>query len=124
MLHVRHRARTASRLPYRRTHERPSLEKRTMHRFMAVASLVMAIATPRVALAQVDRATRTGTVTDTAGAVVPGATVSITNSSTNVSSQQVSTDTGSYQFVNLIPGPYVLTVELAGFKKSSHAVTL
>jgi len=95
-----------------------------MHRFMAVASLVMAIATPRVALAQVDRATRTGTVTDTAGAVVPGATVSITNSSTNVSSQRVSTDTGSYQFVNLIPGPYVLTVELAGFKKSSHAVTL
>ena len=95
-----------------------------MYRFMAVASLVMAIATPGVALAQVDRATLSGTVTDSAGAVVPGASVSITNTSTNVSSQQVSTDTGSYLFVNLIPGPYQLTVELTGFKKSSQAVTL
>jgi hypothetical protein len=95
-----------------------------MNRFLALATLAMVIAAPRLALAQVDRATLTGTITDTAGAVVPGATVTLTNTSTNVSSQQQTTETGAYQFVNLIPGPYQVLVELTGFKKSSQTVTL
>ncbi|HEY7058911.1 MAG TPA: TonB-dependent receptor, partial [Vicinamibacterales bacterium] len=97
---------------------------RIMNRFLPVAALLIAIAAPRPALAQVDRATLTGTVTDTAGAVVPGATVSITNTATNVASQQQTTDTGSYLFVNLIPGTYQVVVELSGFKKSAQTVTL
>jgi outer membrane receptor protein involved in Fe transport len=76
------------------------------------------------ALAQVDRATVSGTVKDSGGAVLPGATVTVTNLATNVASRQQTTETGSYLVVNLIPGRYQLDVALDGFKKSSQVVTL
>ena len=47
-----------------------------------------------------------GIVTDTTGAVVPGAGTRIA----------VTNDTGSYQFVNLVPGNYQIDVEGKGFK--------
>jgi len=76
------------------------------------------------AWAQVDRASLGGIVRDTAGAVVPGATIIVTNLSTNVEARQVSSDAGGYQITNLIPGQYRVDVELTGFKKSSQIVTL
>ena len=94
-----------------------------MKRILAVAAL-LALVTPAALWAQVDRATLTGTIKDTAGAVLPGATVSITNLATNVTSQQQTTDTGTYLFVNLIPGKYQIAVELSGFKKSAQVTTL
>jgi hypothetical protein len=94
-----------------------------MKRILAVAAL-LALVTPAALWAQVDRATVTGTIKDTAGAVLPGATVSITNVATNVASQQQTTDTGTYLFVNLIPGKYQIAVELSGFKKSAQVTTL
>ena len=71
-----------------------------MNRMSAIIALLL-LMTPAAALAQVDRATLTGTVKDAGGAVLPGATVSISNLATNVSSQQPTTETGSYLFVNL-----------------------
>jgi hypothetical protein len=94
-----------------------------MKRVFTIA-LLAAILVPSAAFAQVDRATLTGTVKDTAGAVVPGATVSITNVATNTASHQTTTDTGEYLFVSLIPGKYQIDVELSGFKKTSQTVTL
>ena len=95
-----------------------------MKRFAALAALIFAIAVPRFAFAQVDRATLSGVVKDTGGGVVPGATVVVTNLATNVAAQEVTTATGSYQVVNLIPGRYRIDVELTGFKKVSQVVTL
>ena len=63
-------------------------------------------------------------VKDTGGGILPGATVVVTNMSTNQESRQVTSDTGGYQVVNLIPGRYQVEVELTGFKKSSQVVTL
>ena len=94
-----------------------------MKRLLVVLAL-LALVVPRTVLAQVDRATLTGTVKDSGGAIIPGATVSITNVATNVASQQQTTETGSYLFVNLIPGQYRIDVELSGFKKTSQLVTL
>src|SRR5262245_35001763 len=94
-----------------------------MKRILVVAAL-LALAIPGVALAQVDRATLAGTIKDSGGAVIPGATVSVTNVATNVASQQQTTETGTYLFVNLIPGKYEIDVELSGFKKTSQIVTL
>src|SRR5262245_52339563 len=94
-----------------------------MKRILVVAVL-LALAIPGVALAQVDRATLAGTIKDSGGAVIPGATVSVTNVATNVASQQQTTETGTYLFVNLIPGKYEIDVELSGFKKTSQVVTL
>src|SRR3954451_592330 len=95
-----------------------------MKRLAAVVAMLCALAVPRAAMAQVDRATLTGTVKDVAGAVVPGATVTVTNLATGVSDTQTTTDTGTYLTVNLIPGRYRVDVELSGFKKSSQTVVL
>ncbi len=55
-------------------------------------------------------------VKDSAGDVVPGATLTLVNTGTNERRQGVSDGDGTYQFVNLVPGTYRLQVELAGFK--------
>ena len=94
-----------------------------MKRFM-IAAMLLALALPGSALAQVDRATLSGLVKDSGGAVLPGVTVTVTNLATNVASTQQTTETGSYLVVNLIPGRYQIEVELTGFKKSSQIVTL
>ena len=94
-----------------------------MKRFLIVAALV-AIVAPGSVFAQVDRATLTGTLKDTGGAVLPGATVTVTNLATNIKSTQQTTDTGSYLIVNLIPGRYQVEFELSGFKKVSQIVAL
>jgi Carboxypeptidase regulatory-like domain/TonB-dependent Receptor Plug Domain/TonB dependent receptor-like, beta-barrel len=94
-----------------------------MKRILAIAALTMLVL-PAAALAQVDRATLTGTVKDSGGAVLPGATVTITNLATNVAWQQQTTETGSYLFVTLIPGKYQIDFELSGFKKNSQGATL
>src|SRR4029079_14040616 len=56
--------------------------------------------------------------------VLPGATVTLTNLATNVVSEQPTTATGSFLFVNLIPGRYQIEAALTGFKKSARIVTL
>src|SRR5215475_11930509 len=76
------------------------------------------------AWAQVDRATVTGIVKDAEGAVVPGATVTVINVATNVETVQQTNAEGAFLVVNLLPGPYRIDVELTGFKKSAHAITL
>ena len=94
-----------------------------MRRVLTVVAL-WTLALSSVAFAQVDRATITGTVTDSGGAVIAGATVTITNLATNVAFRQPTTETGSYLLVNLIPGKYQVDVEQTGFKKVSQVVTL
>jgi Carboxypeptidase regulatory-like domain/TonB dependent receptor len=58
-----------------------------------------------------------GTVTDNAGAIVSGATVTLTNKETNQSQQTQSSDGGFYRFSGLAPGLYTVTVEKENFKK-------
>src|SRR5262245_17922988 len=94
-----------------------------MRRLLVIAALVAAW-TPTAVYAQVDRATLSGTVKDKAGAVLPGATVTVTNEATNVVTTQQTSETGAYLIVNLLPGKYDVTVELSGFKKVSQVVTL
>ncbi len=57
-----------------------------------------------------------GTVQDPTGAIVPGATVTATNTSTNVATSRTSTSAGDYNITPLIPGTYVLTVKAQGFQ--------
>src|ERR1051326_7775732 len=71
---------------------------------------------PASAFAQV--ATVSGTVADTSGAVVPGATVVLTGpggSQTTVSDAQ-----GGYSFRNVAPGSYQITVTLTGFAPATR----
>src|SRR5260370_30707956 len=59
-----------------------------------------------------------GTVTDATGAVVPGANVTITEVSTNLSRSTVTNESGNYVFGNLERGSYRVEVQGQGFKKA------
>src|SRR5580693_2699238 len=67
--------------------------------------------------AQSNRGAITGTVSDSAGALIPGVQVILTNSETGAKSETVSTGTGNYSLLQLPVGTYTLTVERAGFSK-------
>jgi hypothetical protein len=71
-----------------------------------------------VGRAQVDTGTILGTVTDSSGAVVPGATVTITNQATSERQTSKSSPEGRYDFTPLKIGQYRIEVEFPGFKKS------
>jgi len=58
-----------------------------------------------------------GTVVDPSGAVIAGVQVSLAREDTGFSRAMVSTDAGEYNITNLAPGLYMITAELAGFKK-------
>lgn len=59
-----------------------------------------------------------GTVTDSTGAVVPGAPVDVTNTATGVTAKVKTTGTGDYTASNLIPGSYRVSVQMPGFSKA------
>ena len=58
-----------------------------------------------------------GVVTDPAGAVVPGATLTLKNLSTNETVVRTSNETGVFNFNALPPDPFSLTVFKTGFEK-------
>jgi hypothetical protein len=60
-------------------------------------------------------ASASGTVTDTTGAVVQGARVSLRNSDTNVEQSTQTGSSGSYSVVNVAPGNYTIEVKKSGF---------
>ena len=56
------------------------------------------------------------TVTDSTGAVIPGATVTATNDTTGTATTRATDQTGTYVFIGLEPGVYVITSTAAGFE--------
>ena len=58
----------------------------------------------------------TGHISDASGANVPGASITLTNVSTNAVRNTVSTDSGDYTFPSVAPGFYNLKTEKQGFK--------
>lgn len=69
------------------------------------------------AAAQDVRATILGFVSDSTGAAVPAARISLKNVGTGVNYTGVSNDSGNYDIAYLPPGTYSLTVERDGFKR-------
>lgn len=65
-----------------------------------------------------------GVVQDSSGAVVPKATVTLTNSATQGTRSTTTDPDGNYRFVSLAPGSYTLTVEATGYSRSESSVTL
>jgi len=58
-----------------------------------------------------------GAITDQSGAVVPKAQVTLSNSATGLERKTTASGAGSYEFLQVTPGAYRLTVEATGFKK-------
>jgi hypothetical protein len=71
------------------------------------------------ALAQSDRGTITGTVTDPTGAVVSGAKVTATSLDTGEVRETTTSDDGTYTLSELKAGPWKLSISAEGFKAST-----
>src|SRR5712692_3534728 len=67
--------------------------------------------------AQEGRGTITGRVTDESGGVIAGADVRVTNKETGATAATRSNETGNYTIPYLMPGTYILSAEISGFKK-------
>jgi hypothetical protein len=58
-----------------------------------------------------------GQISDTSGAAVPGAAVTITNRDTGLTRTAVSNETGAYSVTNVLAGRYDVKITLQGFKE-------
>ena len=82
----------------------------------AAASLYICLALAGTLFGQGERATISGTVTDSTGAVVPQVSISVRNESTNVVLKTESNATGLYVAPALPPGSYEVTAQKQGFR--------
>src|SRR5438045_149049 len=95
-----------------------------MKRFFASAMVVVVLVCVNN-FAQTTNATLGGTVSDPTRALIPGVTVTATNTQTGIVTTSVTNETGAYQFASLQTGIYKVTAELPGFQTQTYnAVTL
>lgn len=71
-----------------------------------------------VALGQAATGQITGTIEDAAGAVVPGAAVTVTNIATGAAREAATGEGGDFAFLSLPPGKYKVEVAAKGFKRT------
>ena len=84
-------------------------------RFVFPVLALLLLVTASVLGQQATKATLTGVVTDPNGAVVPGVTVTATQTATGMRRQTVSNEEGLYVLTDLAPGEYEIRVEAKGF---------
>jgi hypothetical protein len=86
---------------------------RVLRLFAAAFALLFAAS---YAMCQISTGAINGTVTDSTGAVIEGATVTITNTATNVQRSTQTTNRGSYSLAEVPPGTYNLQVGQSEFQ--------
>ncbi|MEO8522396.1 MAG: TonB-dependent receptor, partial [Acidobacteriota bacterium] len=84
-------------------------------RLLTTLSVCLLLLSSAPARAQFDTASVVGTVKDNTGAVVPGATVTLSNLETGIAATRVSDENGTFEFMNVRIGRYKVTAELQGF---------
>ncbi len=89
--------------------------KRTEVRFLFAVLFVLTALSTSVLAQQAVKATITGTVKDPNGDVIPGASVTATQTATGVRRTTLSNDEGLYVLTDLAPGEYEVRVEMNGF---------
>jgi hypothetical protein len=92
------------------------LRKRCILLFPTAMTLLLYAIWPPVTCGQTFFGSISGTVLDATGAAVPAATVTLTNLGTSEKRTMQSDPSGSYTFVNLVPGRYRIEAERSGFK--------
>ncbi len=85
-------------------------------RRVGLALALLALCIPGHLLAQGLTGQISGTVADSGGGVLPGATVAITNAGTNATREAITGPDGAFVFPDLLAGTYDLTVTVQGFK--------
>ena len=88
------------------------------HPWLLVALLALSLVAP--ATAQTITGRIDGRVTDSSGAVLPGATITIVNTGTGLTTTQVTDDNGTFTATNLPVGSYTVSAELEGFRRAQR----
>src|SRR6185295_1634632 len=89
-----------------------------------LTSFFLTLSLAAVVWPQASSSTVGGTVRDQAQAVVPKATVTLTNTATNVARTTETNEAGLYVFPGVIPGPYRVSVEFPGMQKYEASLTV
>lgn len=92
--------------------------------FVAILMAVSGLVTSGFPQTTVSTGGMEGTVTDPSGALVSGATVSLTNLSTGLTASVNTNLVGVYTFAFLKPGDFVLRIEAKGFKTTRLPITV
>ena len=82
--------------------------------------LALAISVPLSSYCQAVYGSLVGTAMDPSGAVVPGASVTVTETGTGQVRNDTTDQSGRYNFVNLLPGTYDVQVTAHGFRTLDH----
>src|SRR5262249_16758219 len=85
--------------------------------FVSLGLLLAVVSTLSEVPAQGLYGSTVGNVTDNSHAAVPGATVTITHKTTNLSREALTNAEGGYTFATVPPGSYDLRVNLSGFRE-------
>ena len=93
-----------------------SMTRDVAHLFVRITAFAFLLVLPPTALAQTNKADLVGTVTDSNGAAVSGATVTITKVDTNAVRTVTTGDSGEYQAPSLDIGSYKVTVTKQGYQ--------
>ena len=95
-----------------------------LFRRLLLAFLLLSLPGQYLAAQTLTSATVVGTVTDSSGAVVVGATVSIRQPETDAVSKATTDSAGRYRFPFLKPGEYEITAEAPGLAKATSRIQL
>ena len=82
--------------------------------------VVLLLSVPVSVLSQVSTTVR-GTVTDSTGGVIPGASVTVVHETTDEATTRLTDETGNYEFTGLPPGIYTLTADVPGFEVGTYS---
>src|SRR5947209_20080025 len=85
-----------------------------------VAATLLCLSLSAYTFAQTSNATVGGTVSDSTGALIPGVTITATNTATGIVNTVISNEAGAYQFASLQTGTYKISAELGGFQTQTY----
>jgi hypothetical protein len=91
-----------------------------VRKFLAVLILVLLATamTANNAFAQANNASLGGVVQDTTKALIPGVTITLTNTQTGIVDTKLTNESGAYSFPSVPPGTYKISADLTGFKSA------
>jgi hypothetical protein len=98
-----------------------------LRRMNAAVSTIMLGLAVLTAHCQVSTATIAGVVQDSGGAVIPGASVVLTQTETNATAQVTSNERGAFSLPALPVGPYAMSVTspgFSGYKRTNIVLTV
>src|SRR5947207_8278414 len=91
-----------------------------MPRLLKSIFIILVFAAAAYSQAQMSSGDIKGTVTDSTGAIIPAADVTLTNIDTQVQRRVVTDGQGNFRFFVLLPGSYELKVARSGFATTTR----